>query len=512
MTLPNRQTGGALHALAIGGLLALAPVAAHAADDTPTPASPALPAASPASPETAAQPEAAQEASPSAGDETPAEKRLEQRVKELEETVRKLQGTIEQLQGKPLPREPLTGTVAPLPGKGRNPDERPSTARGAAGGRPDFIFSSPDGDFKLRFGGLIQTDARIFTGGQTGPDTYLLRRLRPILEGTVYKYFDFRVMPDFGEGKTSVQDAYLEYVYNPRAQLRVGKYKEPLSLERLQADQDLTFPERSIANTLAPNRDIGFQLSGDVFHGKLGYQLGIFNGVNDFQSSDADTGNGKDFVGRIFARPWRNQTKSPLEGLGFGVSGSYGPERTSLANLVLRTSPEDPFFQYAKNATGGGDRRRLDPQFYYYRGPLGLMGEEIWSSQQVKLGNNRGDFTNSGGFLQASYVLTGEKAGYRGVVPKKPFDPKLNHWGAFEVAARVAHIDVDPDIFDRKFADPTVSAKRASEFTFGVNWYLNQAIKIALDWEHTDFDHRITVGGFHTDHEDLFYSRFQIAF
>jgi len=208
MNLPNRQTAAAPHPPATGRLLALAPAGAHAADDTPPPAAPAGSAAADAPAEAAAQAEAAPEASPSGEGETPAEKRLEQRVKELEEVVRKLQGTIEQLQGKPLPREPLTGTVAPLPGKGRNPDERPSTARGAAG-RPDFIFSSPDGDFKLRVGGLIQTDARIFTGGQTGPDTYLLRRLRPILEGTVYKYFDFRVMPDFGEGKTSVQDAYL---------------------------------------------------------------------------------------------------------------------------------------------------------------------------------------------------------------------------------------------------------------------------------------------------------------
>src|SRR5206468_181719 len=80
------------------------------------------------------------------------------------------------------------------------------------------------------------------SGGDTGANSFYLRRTRPILEGTVYKNIGFRLMPDFGLGTTVIQDGYLELKYWPQAQLRLGKFKEPVSIERLQsAAQGLGF-------------------------------------------------------------------------------------------------------------------------------------------------------------------------------------------------------------------------------------------------------------------------------
>jgi hypothetical protein len=60
------------------------------------------------------------------------------------------------------------------------------------------------GVFALRFRGLIQTDARFFPGdsGNTAVNTFFVRRARPILEGTLGKYLEFRLQPDFGQGQT----------------------------------------------------------------------------------------------------------------------------------------------------------------------------------------------------------------------------------------------------------------------------------------------------------------------
>src|SRR5215218_10121264 len=120
-----------------------------------------------------------------------------------------------------------------------------------------------------------------------------MRRVRPILEGTVYKNIGFRLMPDFGLGNTVLQDAYIDFKYWPQAQLRLGKFREPVSLERLQSAQDLALVERSIANYLTPNRDIGAQFSGDLSKGTVSYQFGLFNGVNNGGSSDGDSSDGK---------------------------------------------------------------------------------------------------------------------------------------------------------------------------------------------------------------------------
>jgi len=154
----------------------------------------------------------------------------------------------------------------------------------------------------------------------------------------------------------------------------------------------------------------------------------------------------------------------------------------------------------------------LSPQFYYFYGPFGLMGEYISSRQEVQRGTTRDDVGNSAWFVQASYTLTGEKASYRGISPAKPFDPQANQWGAVEVAARYSHVCVDPDVFRLGLADPVTAASKANALTFGLNWYLNRAVKVQLNYERTNFNRGIRFGTDVRDHEDVFLSRLQVAF
>src|SRR5579864_8242547 len=60
------------------------------------------------------------------------------------------------------------------------------------------------GEDVLQFGALIQTDGRFDISDPTTTvvDGFLLRRVRPILQGRFAKYFEFRLMPDFGNGTT----------------------------------------------------------------------------------------------------------------------------------------------------------------------------------------------------------------------------------------------------------------------------------------------------------------------
>ena len=131
-----------------------------------------------------------------------------------------------------------------------------------------------------------------------GTSTFVLRRVRPLFEGTVYKYFDFRIMPDFGNGQSVLQDAYMDFNYLPGAKIRFGKSKAPVGLERLQAARDVLFVERGFPTSLVPNRDLGVQLMGEnLGGGTLNYAVGVLNGVPDGSSGDLDTNNTKDFAG-----------------------------------------------------------------------------------------------------------------------------------------------------------------------------------------------------------------------
>ena len=52
-----------------------------------------------------------------------------------------------------------------------------------AGGEKGFGLQSADGDFELRFRGLIQADARSFDSTDSINDNFLMRRVRPTIEG-----------------------------------------------------------------------------------------------------------------------------------------------------------------------------------------------------------------------------------------------------------------------------------------------------------------------------------------
>ena len=107
--------------------------------------------------------------------------------------------------------------------------------------------------------GIIQGDGRFFTSGADKDvgSTFFLNRVRPILTGSLAKYYNFNITPDFGQGKVTLQDAYMNMTYWDYASLRTGKFKAPLDLERLQSDRDLEFSERSEIQNIVPNRDTG---------------------------------------------------------------------------------------------------------------------------------------------------------------------------------------------------------------------------------------------------------------
>ncbi len=397
-------------------------------------------------------------------------------------------------------------------------------------GTEGFSLSSPNHDYNIGFGGILQGDGRFFTSGadKNVSSTFFLNRVRPILTGSVAKYYNFNITPDFGQGKVVLQDAYLNITYFAFASLRTGKYKAPLDLERLQSDRDLEFSERSEIQNLVPNRDTGFDLHGRLLDGRLFYDAALMNGVPNntaADTTDVDTNDGKDFVGRIFTTPFELGENAWLKGLGFGVAGSYGDERGSTTS-TYKTYGMSTWFTYNSGVTASGLRTRLEPQAYYYVGPFGLMAEyaqdehslnrfhTVGSAPFKRQINTTDTFTDTGYFAQASYLLTGEDASYGWVKPSHPFDPRNGWWGGWELAARISNLAADTRQFQLGFANPSVAAKTATEFAAGVNWYLSANIKWQFDYANTYFDGGAGTTTLPKDrpNESVFESQLQISF
>jgi len=355
-----------------------------------------------------------------------------------------------------------------------------------------FSIKDTNGDFTLKLRGYVQADSRSVSGKtSSNDDTFLLRRVRPIFEGTVSKYIDFRIMPDFGGGKTELQDAWLDFKYfGPEAKLQVGKFKTPFGIERLQSGTDTLFVERGLPNNLVPNRDIGASLHGDLFNGKLSYAAGIFNGVADGASSDSDIDNNKEFASRVFVSPFKGDI-GLLEGLGVGFAVTSGKaEGTGTSATYLpsfKTPGQATFFSYRSDVNAGGQHTRFSPQAYYSYGSFGLLAEYVVSNQGVSRGAASEKISNTAWQVAASYVLTGEPASYKSIVPKESFNPQKVQWGAFEVVGRVGELNVDDDAFPT-FANIASAAKSAKSFGVGLNWIWNKNVKWMIDYDQTSFE------------------------
>ena len=160
--------------------------------------------------------------------------------------------------------------------------------------------------------------------------------------------------------------------------------------------------ERGLPTLLVPNRDLGVQLSGDFAGGAFAYQVGYFNGVTDGQSSDnlatpdVESDTGGDYAARVFFQPFINSDNFNLRGLGFGVGTTWQDLDGAAANPYLpsyRSQGQLSVFSYRANTATGvtpnnatfadGERLRLAPQLYYYRGSFGFLGEYTQVKQDV---------------------------------------------------------------------------------------------------------------------------------
>ncbi len=384
----------------------------------------------------------------------------------------------------------LTSTAVPARAQATPPkdDTQAADKRGfSVKWKNGVSVESDTDDNKLQFGALLQMDGRFAPDDPANAitDTLVLRRARPILQGRAVKYFEFRLMPDFGNGSAVLFDAYFDTRLSRSLRIRVGKDKTPIGLEQLYSDYAVLFPERTLVTNLVPNRDVGVQVQGDL-RGIVSYVGALFNGVPDANNGDLDTNDEKDLVGRVLLRPFHSSRHAGLRGAGVAVAGSWGRQAGPLPSF--KTAAQQTFFSYVPAAAAGGERARVSPSAFYYYKSFGTFAEYAVSTQAVRTITVAGtDISNRAWGVTGSFVVTGEATSERGVIPKRPFNPAARHWGALQMIARYSRLEVDRLAFTEGFAAPNAS-RVATAVGVGVAWYLSDYVKYVLTYERTAFD------------------------
>jgi len=380
-------------------------------------------------------------------------------------------------------------------------------------------IKSPASDgIEVKFKALVQGDGRFFIDDSAAPqnDTFLLRRVEPTIEGTWGPLVGFRVQAQLAGDTATLNDAYLDLKLDPRATLRVGKFKQPFGLEQLHSSGSLAAIERGLPTELTPARDYGAQLQGEFANGTLNYAVGVFNGTVDGRDSvSSNPDNEFEATARVFWEPFKNAANA-WSGFGIGIATSVGDHFGQGNNFLprYRTPGQAQFFGYRNEVAADGLHRRWSPQAYYYNGPLGLLGEYVTSEQEVRLvsGANAGrvkHLEHDAWQVVGSWVLTGEDASHRGVKPNRPFTSGAAGWGALELVARYGELDVDDDAFPL-FANPAIAATRLDAWSLGLNWYLTQNLKLAAHYSQATFDGGAADGD--REDEKTIFTRAQIAF
>lgn len=388
-------------------------------------------------------------------------------------------------------------------------------------GKSGFALTSADKKYSLKLRGYAQADGRFYLDDKEDKsvDSFLVRRARVIFEGDLGERVSFRIAPDFGNGKSELQDAYVEFKPATAFNIRAGRTKVPFGLERLQSSTDTLFNETALSTALTPNYDEGVQLFGKLFTNTVEYAVGVFNGGPDGASVDSDSNDDKDLAGRLWFSPFRNSDVDAISGLSFGIAGTFGKQEGSDASTQLpnyKTSGQQTFFSYKTSTNKGesvvadGDHTRVSPQLYYQLGSLGLLAEYVTSEQDVSNSKGSDSLSHDAWQVAASYVLTGEKASLRGVEPASEFSLANGTWGAIELVARYSELSIDDKTFSGGYADAKKSASGAENTGVGINWYATRNTKISVDYETTAFDGGAAEGD--RDDEQIIIARAQVKF
>jgi len=324
-----------------------------------------------------------------------------------------------------------------------------------------------DDDRYVRLGGRIHYDVARYSDDVTLlEDDQDFRRARLILRAG-FDDWQFRADYDVGlvDGWRSL---YVRYGGWDRIRVTAGNQVTPFSIDELSSSNDLAFMERSLASALSPAMLTG--VSVRTWGKNWSATAGVFG--DELSELDRRTADGTSVIGRFTYAPIRKRRQV----LHFGLAHEYRSIDTN-TEVRLRARPESRLT----------DERLVDTGAIAGADSLSTTGLELMAildsvrlqTEYMRLSLDAGpesaDF--SGGYIQASWLATGERYRYsrsRGV--PTAVRPR-GDWGALEFSVRYSMLDLD---------DGLVTGGEQTQLTAAVSLYLNEYLRTSLNYSRYD--------------------------
>ncbi len=248
-----------------------------------------------------------------------------------------------------------------------------------------LTFESLDKNFKLKFGGRIQTDWAFFSkpskfdtlfGSITNGVEF--RRARFFNEGTVYKYLHYKIQLDFASGIAVFKDVYIGISGIPVVgNIRVGHIKEPLRLEAQTSSKYITFMERAPTIAFVPERNIGIMIFNHAANKRFTWAGGIFRRSDNF-GSDKIANDEFNLTARFTFLPIYKKAKNQILHLGFAISHRE-PEKKEFQIITQPEAHLAPTYLNTGTIVNTDHLNIFQWEASLVKGPLSLQGEFLLS-------------------------------------------------------------------------------------------------------------------------------------
>jgi phosphate-selective porin OprO/OprP len=361
--------------------------------------------------------------------------------------------------------------------------------------------STSDKEFSFKLGGRVQADYGRFDGvftknGDTADAGYF-RRAYLELGGVLYRDWKYQLNYDLSRNTGNDSDGYfdeasLTYTGFKPVQLRFGRFYTDFGLEKATSSKWTTAMERNLSYDLADwindNAGMGVQATSTI--ADMAYVSGsVFTETNN--NSDGDS------TKRYNARAVFAPLHSDGNVLHVGAQYAY----RDLKNSAVDTRIRSRLGVRGVDTNGGGDagtngNRMLfggaaaqdglwkDDSVWglegaWATGPFSVQAEYL--RRKLKADQANSDMKASGYYAQMAYTLTGEPRISK--LDGAKFDtikPENKELGAWEVFHRFDDIKVEDG--NLVTAADQSNERKAKSHTVGVNWYVNEAVKLSANY------------------------------
>lgn len=358
-------------------------------------------------------------------------------------------------------------------------------------GAPEI--ESADGNFSFKVRGRMFIDwGTVSDSSGTVADKTEVRQARIGVEGLLAGDVEYKFEVDWGEGGTEIKDAFIEWKLEP-VSIMAGQFKVPVSFEEMSSTRHTLFIERAgFTDAFKFGRQVG--LTANVDKNDITFIGGVYQG---------EFNNGNDIQGRTYAARATYATR--FDGGLFHVGGSaFKRENDDTVETTIRYNHRPhlhlaPIKYIDTSAVDAASDTFIGGEIVSIYGPLNVQGEWGWMTIDAPAGGTSATF--QGGYASVSYFLTGETRGYKkGMIDQAQVKNPVfkGGAGAWQLAARY-------DVVDLTDTDAGIIGGKQTGYQFGVNWHLNNFVRIQANYVKNIIDG----GTYDGEKIDVFGVRFQ---